>query len=108
MPFNSGPHSVSPCPLGSEGPSVLLRNEKGLVSALEALVGPPPPVGTPASLNAIDYVMQAKAKFASLIINPAAASLLNETTTTSFHPSPPYLAFIEGARTKRGMSEAGA
>ncbi|CAB1430881.1 unnamed protein product [Pleuronectes platessa] len=47
---------------GSEGPSVLLRNESRLVLCSRSARRAPPLAGTSASLNAIDYLMQAKAK----------------------------------------------
>lgn len=77
----------------------------------------PPLARVSAFLNAIDYVMQAKAKSAALIINPAPDSLLNnkppplQTAPTLLLLSCffPYLAFIEvtRARAKWGLSDGG-
>lgn len=67
-----------------------------------------PPAGTSASLNAIDYLMQAKAKFAALIINPTADPLLNNTPPFHFFPLPSHfwhLLKLTGARAKWGLSD---
>lgn len=75
----------------------LVEKWKGLVSALGDLAAS-------TLLNAIDYVMQSKAKFASLIINPAAASISNQTTTTFLLF--PCLPFMEGDHAKPALSSS--
>lgn len=101
--------SVSPCLLGSEVLSVLLRNEKRLVSALRAL--DEPLCRPPLLLHSTPLIIWCRQKPSPLLWSLIPAPPWSPTTLPCFllFPSSSFLAFIEvtGAWAKWGLRDEG-